>query len=235
VDVIVAPTSAYAEAARQATSTVPIVFVTHGDPRGAGHVASLVYPGGNMTGLAQMETEVSAKGLELLKEAVPTVTRVAVLWEPAILASIPALKAVDARARALALRLQPLALRRPDELDTLFSVMPRADALLALSGSVAFTERQRLADLLIERRLPSMFTQKEQVEAGGLLSYGANLADLFRRAATYVDKILKGAKPSDLPVEQPTRFELVINMRTAKALGLTIPPSILVRANELIQ
>ncbi len=235
VDLIVAPTAAYAEAAKQSTSTIPIVFVVHGDPVGAGHVASLAHPGGNLTGLAQMTTELNAKGLELLHEAVPGVSRVAVLWEPGIPA--PVLTAIKGRSQTLGLRLELLAVRSAVDLNGAFAAMTRerVGALLVLSGSVAFLERDRLAHLATQHQLPTMFTQREHAEAGGLMSYGANLAHLFRRAATYVDKILKGAKPADLPVEQPTKFELVINMKTAKALGLTIPPSLLLRADEVIQ
>ncbi len=237
VDLIVAPTSLNVQAVKQATSTIPIVFPVHSDPIGAGHIASLARPGGNITGLTQVQSELDAKGLELLKETVPEVTRVAVLWAPDWPAHGPVLKAVEATARTLGLQLQTLAPRSAAEFESAFSAMVRehAGALRVLSAPLYFAERRQLADLALKHRLPAMFGPREYAEAGGLMSYGANLRDMFRRAAAYVDKILKGAKPADLPVEQPTKFELVINLKTAKALGLTIPQSVLIRADEVIQ
>ena len=237
VDVIVAPTSIYAAAAKRATSTIPIVFASHADPIGSGHVASLARPGGNITGLSLMMTETNAKGLELLKEAVPGLSRVAVLWDPATPSHRPGLEAVEGAARALGLRLQPLAVRNATEFDSAFAaiVRERAGGVLVLSTPLFMGGARRLADLAMKHKLPTMFGPKEHVEAGGLMSYSPDRADLYRRAATYVDKLLKGAKPADLPVEQPMRFELVVNMKTAKALGLTFPQTILIRTTQVIQ
>src|SRR6266498_4107066 len=235
VDVIVAPTSIYAAAAKRATSTIPIVFASHADPIRSGHVASLARPGGNITGLTVMMSETSAKSLELLKEAIPGLSRVAVLWDPATPSHRPALNAVEVMGRALGLRLQPLAVPGATEFDNAFSAMvqERAGGVLVLSTPLFIGGARRLAELAMKHKLPTMFGPREHVEAGGLLSYSPDRADLYRRAAIYVDKILRGAKPADLPVEQATKFELVINMKTAKALGLTIPQSLLVRADEI--
>ncbi len=237
VDVIVAPSSIYAEAAKRATSTIPIVFVSHADPIGSGHVASLARPGGNITGLALMMTETNAKGLELLKEAVPGLSRVAVLWDPATPSHKPGLNAVEVMGRALGLRLQTVAVRSATEFDSAFSaiIRERAGAVLVLSTPLFIAGARRLAELAMKHKLPTMFGPKVHAEAGGLLSFGPDRVDLFRRGAIYVDKILKGAKPADLPVQQPTKFELVINLKTAKALGLNIPQSLLIRADEVIQ
>jgi len=237
VDVIVAGGSFYTEAAKRATSTIPIVFVSHADPIGSGHVASLARPGANITGVALMMTETNAKGLELLKQAVPGLSRVAVIWDPATPSHGPGLKAVEVAGRALGFRLQPVAVRSATELDSAFSaiVRERAGGLLVLSTPIFIAEAKRLAELAITHKLPSMFGPRHHVEAGGLMSYSPDRAEVFRRGAIYVDKVLKGAKPADLPVEQPTKFELVINLKTAKALGLTIPQSFLVRADQVIQ
>ena len=237
VDVILAATSAFAEAARLATSTLPIVFVSHGDPVGAGHAISLARPGKNLTGLSTMTPEVNAKGLELLKEAVPSASRIAALWEPRIPSNPSALHAVEETALRLGVRIQPVALHDRSDVDGAVETAAQSGdvALLVISGSIAFAERDRLAELALKHRLPTLFTQREQAEAGGLLCYGAHLPDLFRRAASYVDRILRGANPGDLPIEQPTKFELVVNVKTAKALGLTIPPSLLARADEVIE
>jgi putative ABC transport system substrate-binding protein len=237
VDLIVAASSTFVEAAKEATSTIPIVFPIHADPVGTGHVASLARPGGNITGLATLQTDLGSKGLELLKLAVHGAKRVAVLWNPSTPSHVPGLKAVEDAARTLGLQLQPLGVRSAGELESAFATMARerAGALLVLTSPMSGAEGRRIADLALSRRLPTMFERRENVEAGGLMSYGANFADMFRRSAAYVDKILKGAKPADLPVEQPTRFELVINLKTAKTLGLTIPQSLLVRADEVIQ
>ena len=219
------------------TATIPIVFAVHADPIGSGHVASLAHPGGNITGLAQLQNPVNTKGLELLKEAVPGLSRVAVLWDPATPSHGPVLKAVEEAAHDLRLQLHPVAAQRGEELDRAFAAMIReqSQALLGLNSVVFFSERGRIADLALKDRLPTAFVPREYAEAGVLMTYGANLAELFRQAATYVDKILKGAKPADLPVEQATTFELVINLKTAKALGLTIPQSLLNRADEVIE
>jgi ABC-type uncharacterized transport system substrate-binding protein len=237
VDLIVAPTSIYTGAAQRATSTIPIVFASHADPIGSGHVASLARPGTNATGLTIVMSETMAKSLELLKGTVPGLTRVAVIWDPATPSHRPALKAVEDMGRAMRLRLQALAVRSTTEFDSAFSaiVKERAGAVLVLSTPLFMGGAKQLAQLALTHKLPSMFGPREHVEAGGLLSYSPDRADLYRRAATYVDKILKGANPADLPVQQATKFELVINLKTAKALGLTIPQSILVRADEVIQ
>jgi putative tryptophan/tyrosine transport system substrate-binding protein len=237
VDLIVAPTSIYTEAAQRATSTIPIVFASHADPIGSGHVTSLAHPGTNATGLTVVMSETMAKSLELLKGTVPGLTRVAVMWDPATPSHRPALKAVEDMGRALRLRLQTLAVRSATEFDSAFSavVKERAGAVLVLSTPLFVGGAKRLAELALTHRLPTMFGPREHVEAGGLLSYSPDRADLYRRAATYVDKILRGANPADIPVQQATKFELVINRKTAKALGLTIPQSVLARADELIQ
>jgi len=225
--------------AKQATRTIPIVFAA-GDPVGSGLVTSLARPGGNVTGLSNLSAELVGKRLELLKQAVPGVSRVAVLRHPVALGERTAkdmLKAADVAARALGVQPQFIEARGPDEFARAFSDMTsaRAGALTLLPSAMFLREHRRLVDLAAKNRLPAVYTSREFVDAGGLMSYGANQPDLFRRAATYVDKILKGAKPGDLPVEQPTKFELVINLKTAKALGLTIPQSVLARADEVIQ
>jgi putative ABC transport system substrate-binding protein len=237
VDVIFAPASLHVEAAKQATTTIPIVFAVHGDPIGAGHAASLARPGGNITGLAQMQTELNAKGLELLKECVPRVIRVAILWNPATPSHRPILKAVEETGRALGLRLQPVPVESTMDFDTAFAaiVRERAEAVLVQQAPIFGAERQQLIKLALKHRLPTMFGTSNYVENGGLMSYGPDLTDLYRRAAVYVDKILKGAKPADLPVEQAMKFELFINLKTAKQIGLTIPPNLLVRADKVIQ
>ena len=236
VDVIVAPASIYVEAAKRATSTIPIIFMSHADPISSGHVASLARPGGNITGLSLMMTETSAKGLELLKEAVPGLSRVAVIWDPATPSHKPALNAVEVRGRPLGLRIQPVAVRSATEFDSAFSAISRerADAVLVLSTPLFIAGAKRLAELAIAHKLPSLFGPRHHVEAGGLMSYSPDRVEVWRRGAIYVDKILKGAKPADLPVQQPTKFELVINLKTATALGLTIQPSLLRRADEVI-
>ncbi len=237
VDVIMAPSSIYTGAAKRATSTIPIIFMSHADPIGSGHVTSLARPGGNITGFSIMMTETNVKGLELLKEAVPGLSRVAVIWDPATPSHGPGLKALEVAGPSLGLRIQPVAVRSATEYDGAFSaiVRERADGVLVLSTPLFIAGAKRLAELALTHKLPSMFGPRHHVEAGGLLSYSPNRADLYRRAATYVDRILKGAKPADLPVQQPTRFELVINLKTAKTLGLTIPQSVLIRADHVIQ
>jgi putative ABC transport system substrate-binding protein len=237
VDLIVAPTSIYTGAAKRATSTIPIVFASHADPIGSGHVTSLAHPGTNATGLTIVMSETMAKSLELLKATIPGLTRVAVIWDPATPSHRPALKAVEDMGRALGLRIQPVAVRSATEFDSAFSaiIQERAGAVLILSTPLFMGGAKRLAELALSHKLPTMFGPREHVEAGGLLSYSPDRADLYRRAAIYVDKILKGANPADLPVQQATKFELVINLKTAKALGLTIPPSLLARADEVIQ
>ncbi len=240
VDLIVAPNTPAARAAQQATTTIPIVAPAMSDPVGDGLVASLARPGGNITGLTFLGPELVPKRLGLLKEALPKVTRVAALWTPGELGERTTrdmLKGTEAAARALGMQLQLVGVRGPDEFDRAFSTMTkeRAEALLVYPSVLLYNERRRIVDLVTKHRLPSMFNAKEQVELGGLIGYGASITDLLRRGATLVDKILKGAKPADLPVEQATKFELVINLKTAKALGLTIPQSLLRRADEVIR
>jgi putative ABC transport system substrate-binding protein len=240
VDVILAPARVHVLAAKQATTTIPIVFVNSGDPIAAGLVTSLAQPGGNVTGLSTLAVDLIGKCLEQLPQAIPGVSRVAVLRDPGDAAERTAkdmLKRAEVAGRALGVRLQFVEARSPVDFDRAFSEMARAraGALTVLQSTMFFLERRRLVDLAAKNRLPAVYTSREFVDAGGLMSYGPDLADLFRRAATYVDKILKGAKPGDLPVEQPAKFELVINLKTAKALGLTIPPSLLLRADQVIQ
>jgi putative ABC transport system substrate-binding protein len=228
-----------AMAAKQATSTIPIVFGAVGDPVSEGLVTSLARPGGNVTGLAVNSPELASKSLELLKQAVPGLTQVALLLKPDAMppaARNERLKIWDAAAQALGMRLQVVEARGPEEFDRAFSDMARArpGAVTVVSTPAFDNEPRRLVELAARHRLPAVYTFKVYVDAGGLMSYGPDISDLYRRAATYVDKILKGARPGDLPVEQPTKFELVINMKTAKALGLTIPPSLLARADQVI-
>jgi putative tryptophan/tyrosine transport system substrate-binding protein len=238
MDIIVASPTPAAAAAKNATETIPIVMISVGDPVGLGLIASLARPGGNVTGLSySVGSGISGKGLELLKETVPKIRRVAILSNPANPAHSLEVREVNVAARSLGVQLQLLEARGPNDFDGAFAAMAkeRVGALLVVADSMFFLHRSRLADLAARSRLPAAYGLRENVEAGGLMSYGPSQRDLFRRSATYVDKILKGAKPGDLPVEQPTKFELVINLKTAKALGLTIPPSLLQRADEVIQ
>ena len=241
VDVIVATGGTLAAvAAKQATRTLPIVFTVAADPVTDGLVTSLARPGANVTGLSAFTLELVGKRLEQLTQAVPGLSRVAVLWQPGV-AGEPTekemLKGADVAGQALGVRLQFVEARGPDDLDRAFSDMirARAGALTVLGSAMFFNERRHLVDLAAKHRLPTVFPWRQGVDAGGLMSYGPNGPDLYRRAATYVDKILKGARPADLPVEQPTKFELVINLKTAKALGLTIPQSVLGRADHIVE
>jgi putative ABC transport system substrate-binding protein len=239
VDVLVTPGGAVViRAAQHATRTIPIVMVGAGDPVAEGFVVSLAHPGGNITGLSLLSEGLPAKRLEILKEAVPQSMRVAVLANPASPTHASAMSNLTV-ARALGLHLHVVDLHRPDEVDTAFAVMTRAgaDALLVVAEPLLINPllSGRIADLAVQSRLPAMYSWKFFVEAGGLMSYGPNNLDISRHAATYVDKILKGAKPADLPVEQPVKFELIINLKTAKAMGLTIPPTLLFRADEVLQ
>jgi putative tryptophan/tyrosine transport system substrate-binding protein len=236
VDVIVALGGAATQAAQQATRTIPIVMSLVNDPVGSGLVPNLARPGGNITGTSVMAPELVGKQLEVLKEIVPKVSRVALLRNPDNPATAAQLQQAEAAARALGVRLQTLEARGPQEIDNAFAAMTkeRAGALLILADAVFVNQLRQIAELAAKRRLPAIYVGTEYAEAGGLMGYSANFLDLERRAATYVDKLLKGAKPSDLPVEQPTKFELVINLRTAKAIGLTIPPSLLQRADQII-
>jgi putative tryptophan/tyrosine transport system substrate-binding protein len=240
VDVIVAASTPAALATKQATKTISIVFTSVADPVTSRLVTSLARPGGNVTGLSNLAPELVGKWLELLKRAVPGVSRVAALWQPGALGERTekgTLTRAEVAARGLGVRLQFVEARGPEDFDRAFSDMTgaRAGALTVLTSSMFFGERRRLVDLAAKHRLPAVYQWREFVDAGGLMSYGPNRPDWYRRAATYVDKILKGAKPADLPVEQPTKFELVINLKTAKALGLTIPQSLLQRADQVIE
>ena len=239
VDVIFATSSTETEVARQATTTIPIVFSTHFDPVSTGHVSSLARPGGNITGLAALQTEFSGKALEMLTQAAPHVKKIGVLWSPNAPSS-PVLRAIETAGANLGVLLQMTPVRTVEEFEGAFETMTkeRVDALFVVASSLTGRGRaapELLAELAMKHRLPSMFGYKASVVAGGLMSYSPNFVELTRLAATYIDKILKGAKPADLPVEQATRFELVLNMKTAKALGLTIPPALLAFANEVIE
>jgi ABC-type uncharacterized transport system substrate-binding protein len=237
VDVIVSTGGGYtALAVKKAVTTIPVVF-SAGDPLGMGLVARLDRPGENVTGVSVFSGELNAKRLELLKAAVPGVSGVAVLANPANPSTGAALKELEGAAQALRVTLQVLEARDHQEIDDAFAAMARerVEALLVVTDPMFFAQRERIVDLAAKHRLPGIFEWREFVEAGGLLSYGANIADMYRRLASYVDKILKGAKPGDLPVEQPTKFELVINLKTAQALGLTIPPTFLFQADEVIK
>ncbi len=233
VDLLVTNSPAGAQAAKDATETIPIVAAT-----GAHHVvASLARPGGNITGLTLMAPELGGKRLELLKEALPHVSRVAVLQNAGNPVSPDELREIEAAARVLGLQLHVLAVRHPDELDSVFAAMTRegAEALLMQGDAVFWYHRTRVVALAAQHRLPAVFDAREFADAGGLMTYGASVPDSHRRAAVYVDKILKGTKPADLPVERPMKFEFVINLKTAKALGVTIPPALLFQADEVIQ
>jgi putative tryptophan/tyrosine transport system substrate-binding protein len=236
VDVIVAIGPAVWAAKRQ-TSTIPIVIAFSGDPVRTGMVSSLARPGANLTGVSFMSSDLASKRLELLKQTSSRIGRVAALYDPAELASIPELQETEAAARAIGVTVQPLEGREPSDLDRLFAAAARqrADALLVFAHGFALLNRGRIIELAARQRLPTMYGYREFVDAGGLMAYGPNVPAMVRRAASYVDRIVKGAKPGDLPIEQPTTFELVINLKTAKALGVTIPQSILVRADEVIR
>jgi ABC-type uncharacterized transport system substrate-binding protein len=240
LDLILAPNTPAARAVQHATSTIPVVVPVMGDPVEDGLVASLARPGGNITGLTFLGPELVTKRMGLLKQALPNASRIAALWHPGAFGERTTrdmLQATDAAARTLAVELQLLEVRGADEFDGAFSAMirNRADALIVFPGAMFFNERNHIIDLATKHRLPSTSGAREFAELGGLMAYGASIADLQRRSATYVDKILKGANPADLPVEQPTKFEFVINLKTAKALGLTISESFLLLADEVIE
>ena len=224
-------------AAKKATSSIPIVTTIGPDAVTGGLVTSLARPGGNITGLNSLTSELAAKRLALLRDVIPGVKRVAVLWNPDIPDRVLELTNTQAAARTLGVEIHAFEVRRPNDLDDAFSalVSDRAEALVVLADPVTMTHRSRIVEFAVGKRLPTMFNQRPPVEAGGLLSYGTSYEETFRRAAVYVDKILRGAKPADLPVQQPTKFELLINMKTAKALGLTIPPTVLMRADQIIE
>jgi putative tryptophan/tyrosine transport system substrate-binding protein len=237
VDIIVTDGNRSTSDAKNATTTIPIVMAVSGDPLGAGLVKTLARPGGNITGLTLLSPELSGKRLELLKETMPKISRVAVLFNPSNPAAILYLNEVEVAAKSFGLQLQTLKASRPTDLAIALSgaVTGRAHALITLPDAMFFSSRVQVTNFTAQNRVPAMFPESEFVNDGGLMSYGPNLPDLFRRAATYVDKILKGAKAADLPVEQPTKFEFVINLKTAKQIGLTIPPNVLARADKVIR
>jgi len=237
VDLIVTTETPAVLAAKKATGSIPIVMATSADPAGFGIVSSLARPGGNVTGLSTIAVELAGKRLELLKEAIPRIARIAELANTSNPASASNWRQIEAAARSLGLEPQLLDVRAPEDFARAFdtAIKQRADAVVVANDTLTQTNLRRIVDLSAKHRLPSIFASREFVDAGGLMAYGPNFMDTYRRAATFVDKILKGTKPADLPVEQPTKFELVINLKTAKALGLTIPPSLLVRADSVIE
>jgi putative tryptophan/tyrosine transport system substrate-binding protein len=237
VDVIVTGTSAGTRSAKEATATIPIVMAQDGDPVGNGFVASLARPGGNITGLSSLAPEISGKRLELLKEIGPKFSRIAVFGNSASPGTAQSLKETELAAGTFGVQLQYLDVRSPKDIETVFPAARkgRADAILVLASPVFNIQRQKLIDLAVKSRLPVIYYAPEWVQDGGLMSYGVNYTDLYRRAATYVNKILKGTKPADLPVEQPKKFEFIINLNAAKQIGLTIPPNVLARADRVIR
>jgi len=238
VDVLVSPSLPVIRAAKQATKTIPIVMVFNADPVETGIVDSLARPGGNVTGLTRLTRELGGKRLELLKDVVPRISRVGVLWDADEASAAIGFKEYQTAARALKIQLQSMEVRGPKpDLEGAFrdAAKEHASAIIAIRNGLLLLHRERIGDLAIKNRMPSMYEVSDFVQAGGLMSYAANDADQFRRAAYYVDKILKGAKPADLPVEQPTKFEFVINLKTAKLIGLTIPQSVLYRADKVIK
>ena len=237
VDVIVTGGPTVTHAIKQATSTIPIVMAQDSDPVGSGFVASLARPGGNVTGLSTLAPELSGKQLELLKEIIPKLARVAVLGTSTVPGNTRSLKETETAAVALAIQVQHVDVISPKDVESAFRAARKeqADAVLALASPIINSARKQVIELAVKNRLPVMYARSEFVEAGGLMTYGVSINDLFRRAATYVDKILKGAKPADLPVEQPKKFELVINLKAAKAIGVAIPPNVLVRADRVIR
>jgi len=235
VDVILASGAPAAFAARSATTKVPIVFVSVYDPVEIGLVASLARPGGNVTGLSQTSADLGGKRLELLKELVPKLKRIAILWHPANLTNLVQKKSVEVAARTTGVEIKSVPVQDPSHFGSAFEDARGVDALMQMDDPLFTTHRRQLAELAVRSRLPAIYGIRPIVDAGGLMFYGADSRDLYRRAATYTDKILKGAKPADLPIEQPTKYELVINLKTAKALGLTIPQTLLLRADQIIQ
>jgi putative tryptophan/tyrosine transport system substrate-binding protein len=237
VDVILVSGALAISALQNATKTIPVVMATVEDPVAQGFVASLARPGGNITGLTNLAPELSGKRLELLKETISKVSRVAVLWDPSTPGSAVTFKETQVVAPAVSVQLQSLEVRSSNDFEGAFraATTERAGALIVLQSLLTNAHRQRIVDLAVNNRLPAMYTQTEYVEVGGLMSYAPSYTDIYRRAATYVDKILKGAKPADLPVEQPKKFELAINLKTAKQIGLTIPPNVLARADRVIR
>jgi putative ABC transport system substrate-binding protein len=237
VDLIFAPSSTQVGAARHATRTIPIVFSNHADPVGVGHVASLARPGGNVTGLSILLTELAVKELEKLTQALPQAKRIAVIWNPTTPSHSPAVRAVEDAGNKLGIKLLLVPVRTAEDFGGAFATMvrERADGFLDIGSPLSWSQRVPLAELALKHRLPGMFAFKGYVDAGGLMSYGADISDLYGRAALYIDKILKGAKPADLPVEQASKYQLVINLRTARSLSLEIPPTLLALADEVIE
>jgi putative tryptophan/tyrosine transport system substrate-binding protein len=237
VAVIVADGDPAIQAAKRATGTIPIVLIAVGDPVTEGFVASLARPGGNLTGLTSISADLSGKRLELIKEIFSKASRITVLWNPASSSNVLEFKAMEVAARALGLKLQSLEVRGPQDFQGAFAAAPRdrASALVVVRDPLIDSQHFQILDFAIDKRLPLMHGERQFAEAGGLMSYGPSRVELFRRAATYVDKILKGTKPADLPVEQPTKFEFIINLKTAKQIGLTIPPNVLARADKVIK
>ena len=237
VDLIVAPGTAAALAAKAATSVIPIVTVVVGDPVSARLIVSLDRPGGNITGTSSLASDLPGKELELLKEIVPQLSRVAVLFNPTNTSHPPLVKELEVAATILRVRVQSFSVTAPNEIESAFAKMATdpAEALVTLDDPLMSVQRRGIVELAMLQRLPTVSTERSYAEAGALLSYGASFSELFRRAATYVDKILKGAKPADLPVERPTKFELAVNLKTARALGLVVPPTVLARADEVIE
>jgi putative tryptophan/tyrosine transport system substrate-binding protein len=237
VDVVFAMSSTEVEAARQATKTIPIVFAVHAEPVGVGHVASLARPGGNITGLTVLLTDLVAKEMEILKEALPQATRIGVISSSTAPSHIPALRAIEAAAAKLGVEIEAVPVRSVEDLDGAFARMDRArvDGFLVVASSLTFSARGLLAELALKHRLPGMFGTKDDVVAGGFMSYAPDHRDLTRRSAIYIDKILRGAKASDLPVEQASKYQLVINLKTAQTLGIDVSPTLLGRADEVIE
>jgi putative tryptophan/tyrosine transport system substrate-binding protein len=237
VDVIFTSSTPGALAAKNATKTIPVVFTNVGDPVENGLVASLARPGGNITGLSTLSPQLSGKGLELLKETIPKLSRVAVVWNPDNPGKTSSFKETEVAARALRLQLQSLEVRGPNDVEPAFQAArkERAGALIVLRDVVVSNQIKRILDLAVKNQMPAIFGDRGFVDAGGLMSYGPNIDDLFYRAATYVEKILKGAKPADLPIERPSKFEFVINLKTAKQIGVTIPANVLARADKVIR
>lgn len=237
VDVIFAPASTQVEPARRATNTIPIVFAQHADPVGLGDAATLARPGGNVTGMSMLLTELSVKELEILREIVPDATRIGVLWNPTTPSHPTAVKAVETASKRLGVELVLAPAGYVQEIQDAFALMSqeRVSGVLVLSSPLYSAQAVLLADLQMKHRLPGIFANRANVTAGGFVSYGADLSDLYRRAASYIDKIFKGAKPADLPVEQATKYVMVLNLQTAKTLGITIPQIILARADEVIE
>jgi putative tryptophan/tyrosine transport system substrate-binding protein len=237
VDVIVAAGTLAPLAAKRATSTIPIVMMNAGDPLGSGLVTSLARPGGNVTGMSLMAADLGGKRLELLKEVLPRASHVGILWNAANPYSALVFKETESAAQILQTQLQSIELRGPDDFDIALPAAKQQcmDALIIVEDPLTFSHRRRLADFAAHNRLPAIYGLREFVDAGGLMAYGTNQADLYRRGVSYIAKILKGVKPADLPVQQPTKFELVINLKTAKALGIEVPPTLLARADEVIE